>query len=86
MLCFSASAVCFRTPFQCGNDILGNLTDKELSHRCMVSCDETKRPLNSLSNGRRTIKTYFTGIIVCWYGVPAHMTYGIVVLGSGERG
>jgi hypothetical protein len=29
---------------------------------------------------------YFTGIIVCWYGVPAHMTYGIEVLGSAERG
>jgi len=29
---------------------------------------------------------YFTGAIKCWYGVPAHMTYGTFVSGSAAFG
>jgi len=29
---------------------------------------------------------YFTGTIKCWYGVPAHITYGACVFGSAPFG
>ena len=40
----------------------------------------------SFSRHPSLITPYLTGIIKCWYGVPAHMTYGTVVSGFAPLG
>ena len=51
---------------------------------CFKLIAGTTRVVNGDAGGGNSC--YLTGAIKCWYGVPAHITYGCDVSGSGLFG